>query len=43
MGANRDRWQLRELEAISESNDAASFLFADLNGNWWEISSDRSL
>jgi catechol 2,3-dioxygenase-like lactoylglutathione lyase family enzyme len=41
--ANRERWQLRELEAISESNDAASFLFADLNGNWWEINSDRSL
>jgi catechol 2,3-dioxygenase-like lactoylglutathione lyase family enzyme len=40
--ANRDRWQLRELEATSESNDAASFLIADLNGNWWEINSDRS-
>lgn len=36
---NGDRWQLRELQAISESNDAASFLFADLNGNWWEITS----
>lgn len=34
---NLDRWQLRELEAIHESNDPASFLFADLNGNWWEI------
>lgn len=42
LAANRDRWQLRELEDISESNDAASFLFADLNGNWWEINSDRS-
>ena len=35
---NRDSWQLRELETIRESSDAASFLFADLNGNWWEIS-----
>lgn len=33
----RERWQLRELEAVQESKDAASFLFADLNGNWWEI------
>jgi catechol 2,3-dioxygenase-like lactoylglutathione lyase family enzyme len=41
--ANRERWHLRELETISESNDAASFLFTDLNGNWWEINSDRSL
>ena len=35
---NRDSWQLRELEGVRESKDAASFLFADLNGNWWEIS-----
>jgi catechol 2,3-dioxygenase-like lactoylglutathione lyase family enzyme len=35
---NRYSWQLRELEVVRESNDAASFLFADLNGNWWEIS-----
>ncbi|MGZ8453590.1 MAG: VOC family protein [Candidatus Binatia bacterium] len=34
---HRDSWQLRELEVVRESNDAASFLFADLNGNWWEI------
>ena len=37
--AQRDRWQLRELEAVQESKDAALFLFADLNGNWWEINS----
>jgi len=36
---NRDSWQLRELEAVQESNRAASFQFADLNGNWWEIGS----
>ena len=39
---HRDSWQLRELEAVRESNDAASFLFADLNGNWWEIKSIQS-
>ena len=33
----------QNLFAKCESNDAVSFLFADLNGNWWEINSDRSL
>ena len=37
--ANRESWQLRELEIVRESKVGASFLFADLNGNWWEISS----
>lgn len=37
--ANHDRWQMRELETIRESQAGASFLFADLNSNWWEISS----
>ena len=40
--ANRDNWKLRTLEEVCEANDAASFLFADLNGNWWEISSAQS-
>lgn len=40
--ANRDSWKLRALEEVSESNDGASFLCADLNGNWWEISSEQS-
>lgn len=40
--SNRERWQLHELEAVQESNDAVSFQFADLNGNWWEINSVRS-
>lgn len=35
--ANRERWRLRELEAVSASSGGASFLFSDLNGNWWEI------
>jgi len=37
--ANRESWQLRELEIVRESKVGASFLFADLNGNWWEIGS----
>jgi catechol 2,3-dioxygenase-like lactoylglutathione lyase family enzyme len=37
--ANRDHWKLRALEEMNESKHAASFLFADLNGNWWEIGS----
>jgi catechol 2,3-dioxygenase-like lactoylglutathione lyase family enzyme len=40
--ANRESWQLRELEIVRESNDSTSFLFADLNGNWWEISSAKA-
>ena len=36
---SREPWQLRELESVREANGAASFIFADLNGNWWEITS----
>jgi catechol-2,3-dioxygenase len=32
-----DHWHLTQLEAIEESDRGTSFLFADLNGNWWEI------
>ena len=35
----RERWQLRELEAVTEANSGASFQLSDLNGNWWEICS----
>jgi hypothetical protein len=42
MGANRESWKLRQLEAVRESKAGASFLFADLNGNWWEISSNQA-
>ena len=42
--ANRESWQLRELETMSKYDRSASCLFADLkNGNWWELNSDRSL
>jgi len=37
--ANRERWRLREFEAVTELNGSASFQLADLNGNWWEIAS----
>ena len=40
---HRDSWQLRELEELREANDAASFLFADLNGNWWEIKNKQAV
>ena len=35
--ANRDNWKLRALEAGLRFDRCASFQFADLNGNWWEI------
>jgi catechol 2,3-dioxygenase-like lactoylglutathione lyase family enzyme len=37
--SNRETWKLSQLEGMVESHGTASFLFADLNGNWWEISS----
>jgi catechol 2,3-dioxygenase-like lactoylglutathione lyase family enzyme len=40
--SNRDLWQLSQLNEIKESDGTASFLFADQNVNWWEISSVHS-
>jgi catechol 2,3-dioxygenase-like lactoylglutathione lyase family enzyme len=40
--ANQQSWRLRALEEVIDSNDGASFLLADLNGNWWEINSAQS-
>lgn len=40
--ANRENWKLHALEEICESPDSASFQFADLNGNWWEIINGRA-
>jgi len=42
LAGNRDKWKLTYLEAVTESIDEASFLFADLNRNWWEITSADS-
>lgn len=35
---NRDRWRIAQLENINDTEVSSSFMFADLNGNWWEIS-----
>ncbi len=35
--ANRHNGQLRALEEVIDADEGASFLLADLNGNWWEI------
>jgi catechol 2,3-dioxygenase-like lactoylglutathione lyase family enzyme len=37
--ANREVWKIKDLEKVETSADEASFLFSDLNGNWWEITS----
>ena len=39
---NREDWRLRCLEELCESRDGATFQFADLNGNWWEITNAQS-
>jgi catechol 2,3-dioxygenase-like lactoylglutathione lyase family enzyme len=39
--ANRRAWRIDHLEPIEESAAGTFFLFSDLNGNWWEISSAR--
>jgi catechol 2,3-dioxygenase-like lactoylglutathione lyase family enzyme len=37
--ANRRAWQINHLEPLEESPAGTFFLFSDLNGNWWEITS----
>jgi len=37
--ANRRAWKIKDLEKLEASGEEASFLFSDLNGNWWEITS----
>jgi catechol 2,3-dioxygenase-like lactoylglutathione lyase family enzyme len=37
--ANREAWKIKDLEAVETGAGEASFLFSDLNGNWWEITS----
>jgi len=39
--ANRRAWKIKDLEKVEASEDAA-FLFSDLNGNWWEITSAQA-
>ena len=40
--ANRRAWKIKDLEKVEASPDDASFLFSDLNGNWWEITSAQA-
>ena len=40
--ANREVWKIKDLEKIEASAEEASFLFSDLNGNWWEITSAQA-
>jgi len=42
LAANRAVWKIKELEKVETSADEASFLFSDLNGNWWEITSAQA-
>jgi catechol-2,3-dioxygenase len=39
---NRRAWKIKDLEKVEASGEDASFLFSDLNGNWWEITSQQS-
>jgi catechol 2,3-dioxygenase-like lactoylglutathione lyase family enzyme len=36
---NRWAWKIKDLEKVEASAEESSFLFSDLNGNWWEITS----
>ena len=40
--ANRRAWKIKDLEKVEASGEDASFLFSDLNGNWWEITSAQA-
>jgi catechol-2,3-dioxygenase len=39
---NRWAWKIKDLEKVEASGEDASFLFSDLNGNWWEITSAQA-
>ena len=38
---NRRGWKIKDLDKVEASGEDASFLFSDLNGNWWEITSEQ--
>jgi len=40
--ANRRAWRIKDLEKVEANGEESSFLFGDLNGNWWEITSARA-
>jgi hypothetical protein len=35
-------WKIKDLEKVEAVGDEASFLFSDLNDNWWEITSAQA-
>jgi catechol 2,3-dioxygenase-like lactoylglutathione lyase family enzyme len=35
----REHWKITNLEGVRENSGEVSFLFSDLNRNWWEITS----
>ena len=35
--AQKDKWEILEIQPVREQDDARSFNLRDLNGNWWEI------
>ena len=37
--AHGQDWKITELDDVKETSDEVSFLFSDLNSNWWEIAS----
>jgi catechol-2,3-dioxygenase len=39
---NRRAWKIKDLEKVEACGEDASFLFSDLNGNWWEITSAQA-
>src|SRR5262249_9602764 len=39
---NRRAWRIKDLEKVEANGEESSFLFGDLNGNWWEITSARA-
>ena len=39
--ANRRAWRIKDLEKVEARAEESSFVFSDLNGNWWEITSAR--
>jgi catechol 2,3-dioxygenase-like lactoylglutathione lyase family enzyme len=39
---NRRAWKIQDLEKVDASGEDAFFLFSDLNGNWWEITSAQA-
>lgn len=33
----RERWDIREVRAVTDDGDTRSFVLQDFDGNWWEV------